>query len=372
MATSTLAGASMSLSFPLLSLALEARGVDAATIGWSAAGHGMGVLLGAPFFGRMIHRLGPTGTMQAGLFATALVVLVLPLHVDPLFWFVARLAIGAASAAVFVVSEAAVNALAEESRRGRILGLYASLFCIGYAAGPLIVFWVGSEGYAPFAIGAGLLLAGIVPARLAGAANEALSGDEASLRLSRLRLILRMAPLPIASIFMFGLLEAGQFALLPLYGLGSGLDAGQNGIMLSVWIAGNIVFQVPVGWIADRWSRTGMLALMCLVSLASLACLPWLIADPLWLWPLMLLMGASLGSLYTLSLALLGEKFRGADLAVANTGFIIAIEMGVMVGPPVGGTAMHLFGDAALVPTFCALLFLHFLVIVRLRRRGMP
>ena len=372
MATSTLAGAAMSLSYPLLSLVLEENGVDAATIGWSAAGYGLGVLVGAPFYGPLITRLRPTGAMRAGLALAALIILLLPLHVDPLTWFFARILIGAASALVFVISEAAVNALADESRRSRILGLYATFFCVGYAVGPLIVAAVGAQGWLPFIIGAAFLIAGMIPASLAHGADEALSGGAASFNFSRLRLVAVIAPLPLFAVFVFGLIESGQFALLPIYGLAAGIDARATGVMLSVWIAGNILFQVPVGWLADRWSRHGMLLAMTLTSAILALGLPLVMHDPVLLWPVMLVMGATMGALYTLSLSLLGERFRGADLTMANTAFIIMIQTGTMLGPAIGGTSMRLLGFEALMPTFALFLAILFLATIMLRRHEKP
>src|SRR6056297_1507674 len=67
MASAAIVGASLALSFPLLSLVLAAAGHDATVIGVNAAAHGLGVLLAAPFFGRLIQRIGAVGAMRLGL-----------------------------------------------------------------------------------------------------------------------------------------------------------------------------------------------------------------------------------------------------------------------------------------------------------------
>ena len=69
-------------------------------------------------------------------------------------------------------------------------------------------------------------------------------------------------------------------------------------------------------------------------------------ATPLLLWPLLVLLGGLMGGLYTLALALVGERFRGADLTSANTAFVMTFQLGAIAGPPYAGAVMHLLGVA--------------------------
>jgi predicted MFS family arabinose efflux permease len=79
------------------------------------------------------------------------------------------------------------------------------------------------------------------------------------------------------------------------------------------------------------------------------------------LWPLLLLVGAAMGGLYTLSLALLGEAFHAGDLALANTAFIVTFELGVTLGPALAGVGMQALGGTTL-PWLVALPLLTLLV----------
>ena len=64
---------------------------------------------------------------------------------------------------------------------------------------------------------------------------------------------------------------------------------------------------------------------------------PAVAAVPGLLWPLLVLLGGLMGGLYTLSLALIGERFRGADLTRANTAFVMTFQLGAIAGPPYAG-----------------------------------
>jgi predicted RNA-binding protein with RPS1 domain len=82
MASACIVGASLALSFPLLSLVLEASGAGPAAIGLNAAAHGLGVVLAAPFFGRAIQGVGAARVMRYGLAAAAGLLVLFSLHVD--------------------------------------------------------------------------------------------------------------------------------------------------------------------------------------------------------------------------------------------------------------------------------------------------
>ena len=50
--------------------------------------------------------------------------------------------------------------------------------------------------------------------------------------------------------------------------------------------------------------------------------------------------GRALGGLYTTSLILIGQQFRGHDLAGANTVLVMMYQMGAALGPAIAGWSM--------------------------------
>ena len=53
-------------------------------------------------------------------------------------------------------------------------------------------------------------------------------------------------------------------------------------------------------------------------------------------------------AIYPVGLALLGQRFRGGDIARANTAFSLIYILGGLVGRPLTGAAMDAFGDPGL------------------------
>ena len=357
MLTATLVGMTLSLAFPLLSLVLERSGVDTFGIGLNTAAGGLGIFLVAPFVPFLVRRLGVIGCFRLGLVVCAAGMLIFPWHVEPWFWFGLRLVFGMAASLMFVLSEAAVNALAPDAIRGRVLGVYATLFSLCFVSGPLVLTVAGSEGLTPFLLAAGLFLAGLVPVQLLTPVEGRLDahGEEGRPLLD----IWRLAPLAMGGVYVYALLEASQFALLPVYAIDRGMSEAVAAGLLSVWLSGNILFQFPLGWLADRWSRPSVMLACTLLALAGQALVPAVVGTPVLLWPLLVLLGGLMGGLYTLSLTLVGERFQGADLTRANTAFVMTFQIGVITGPPYAGAVMHLLG----VPVFPLALLLPLAVL---------
>jgi MFS family permease len=354
MASAAIVGASLALSFPLLSLVLAAEGFEATVIGVNAAAHGLGVLLAAPFFGRLIQGIGAVGVMRLGLATAACVLVLFSLHVDPWLWFALRLVFGAATTVVFIVSEAAINALVDDHRRGRVLGLYGTMFAVGYATGPLIIALLGAEGMAPFLVGTAILAAGLAPTLATPSIDVALGGGPDAYAARRLVMLWRTAPLILGTGAVVALVETTQFSLLPVWGLALGMGESAVALLLGVWIAGNIVLQYPVGWLADRLPRRRLLAACAgLATLLSLALMSTTVATtPALLWPVLLVHGGMSGGIYVLALALMGERFKGASLAGANAAFILTYEIGAMAGPPLAGLSFSIGGPPGLPLVF--------------------
>lgn len=368
-ATASLASVTISLGLPLLSLVLHRHGVDAWTIGLNTTAGALGSLVAAPLVDRMAQRIGAVRTMQMALALAAVSFLLFPLAIDLRLWAVWRMLLGAAGALLFVVSEAAINALAPPERRGRILALYATAFSLGYAAGPLLLALIGSEGVLPFLVACGTLLTAALPLarvrsidRLLVAAGAPPSGPGAGE-------LVRRAALPLTGMLVYAALETGFFALLPVYLLARGRPEVQAALLLSVWIAGNIALQLPIGWMADRLGALRTLALATAAALVALVLLDPAVRTGWLAWPLLLLGGGVMGAFYTLSLTLIGERFEAQELMRANAAFVVSFQLGLLLGPAAVGLALQEAGPAAFAwPLAAAVLVLLAAVLTAVRR----
>ncbi len=357
--SSTVTGATLSFSFPLLSLVLERQQVSADMIGLSAASNSAAIFLMAPWLPQLINRLGYIRSIALGQTICIFCFLLLPFNVALIPWLVLRFILGLGTVLTWVATEVAVNALAEDKQRGRIMGLYATVFCLGYAAGPSLIALIGSAGFIPFFVAIGLLILSLAPLPLARPVD--MTTGQAN-RSSLIR-IWSLAPRPLLAILAFGFVEMTCLSFMPLYGLDIGHSEVGAMLLLTALIAGNIIFQLPIGWLSDRWSRQKMLTSCALIALIGLVFWPFAMADVFLAWPVLLIQGGALGGLYTVSLTLIGQHFRGHDIAVANTALVLMYQIGAVLGPVFAGWSMSTLGIAALPAALSLTLFAYLSVI---------
>ena len=330
---------------PLMALRLAERGVGATVIGLNAAMFPLAVLVVGPMLPRLLARLGSLRSLYLGLSVTALSVLLLPLLPSLGAWFLLQFLSGAAASIQWVISETWLNIVATERDRGRIMGLYASVLAAGFAIGPLIISAVGIDGWLPFLLVALAIALGAVPIFFAGDLVPPMPAQSQASLLATLR----VQPLVMACGLAGGLMDFALFAFLPIYGLRHGLSEDGAVLILSLFIGGNVLLQIPIGWVADHMSRRAMLLVVILVTLLGALLLPLAIGAGWWLYPLLVLWGGTTFAVYTLALGLLGDSFPPAQLAAANVALVMVYQVGSVIGPTLSGTAIDLTGPEGLV-----------------------
>lgn len=320
---------------PWMALVLEARHTNSLLIGLVAAGNSIGVTVAAPFVARLVRRFGTPATMLVSALVAIVSMVLLPFYVSVSAWFVLRLISGMASAVPWIVSETWINLLAGQQHRNRIFALYGAIIAMGFATGPIILTLVGTEG--PAAISCFIVLSVIssVPIVLLKKFMPPL--DEATDH--NLLRIFRAVPALLAAAFLSGALDAALFSFLPIWGLQTGLDRQFSLTLLSIFIAGNIVLQFPLGWLADHLGpRPVMLGCAVLCLLGPVAIMLSLQHHVL-LAALFFVWGGSVWGAYTVALAAMGRYFTGSALAVANAAFVMVYTFANVIGPPLAGYA---------------------------------
>ena len=341
-ASITIVGIVQSAVAPLLSLNLEQRGIEASWNGLLAAMPPLATLALAAYIPTIVRRIGAVTSIYAGAGISLMALLLFPLLESLPAWFVLRFAMGAAMGVVWVVTETWINALAPEKNRGTVMGVYVSVLCIGLATGPLLLGLTGSAGALPF-IGSAIILGiAMLPIPFA-------SGSGGSIPTLRDRKVLGLAEAVrrAPAVMIAGLLNGGiwttQIALLPVYGVRVNLPEDQALFLLTAYIVGNIVLQLPIGRLLDRWSASSVLLLCSSIQCLGAIVVPLVVHDGAVAWLSLLVWGGFLGGLYTTELTMLGRTFALDDLSGASTAFNVAFSIGALAGPIVAGVAMQIW-----------------------------
>ncbi|MDY8109767.1 MFS transporter [Fulvimarina sp. 2208YS6-2-32] len=358
-------GIALGLGLPLLSVILERRGISASLIGLNTAVAGFASIIAAPLITPIARRFSVRLTMLVAIFASALSAVGFYVFEAFWTWFPLRLVFHFSITALFILSEFWISAAAPPRSRGFVLGIYATVLSLGFAAGPYIFSIVGSEGFLPFGIGASVIAFAAIPLILAWNRQPAL--DRRGNDRSFWRYIW-LIPTATGAVLVFGAVEAGGFALFPVFGNRIGFTEAEAAQLLTAIGLGNVLMQIPIGLMSDRVKdRRSLLLVFAVVGLTGSLFLPSLSTDWTMMAAVLFLWGGVVAGLYTVGLAHLGSKLSGSDLAAANAAFIFCYSAGMLVGPQVIGSSMDIFGPDGFAWAL-ALFFGLYLILVGSRR----
>jgi MFS family permease len=339
-AAAAIFGLTYGLAAPLIALDLRRRGLGETAIGLNAALYGLGALAAAALLPALSARFGLRALMAAGLAAVALALPGFPLAPWLWLWFPLRFLLGIASEAVFVTSEAWVNAQSSESSRARRIAIYTAALSAGFALGPSIVSAMGSHDARSYAVGAGLaLLALLVSLSSRGAAPSAV--EEAASSRSRLALM-RLVPVALAATALNAALETSGLSFLPIYAMRLGWSESGATLLTSTLMVGAIVLQLPIGWLGDRYDRSALLILFAALSSAGALLWPFVFAHAGLAHVLVFVWGGVFVGIYTLAMTIVGSRFAGGDLTAVYATLSLAWGIGALCGPALTGVFMEL------------------------------
>lgn len=337
-------GLGLGATIPLTALSLDRRGVGTDVIGLITAASAFGILAAAPFVSRWVASHGARGSMIAAIVAGALSTALMETTDNLWAWGLLRFIFGAAMGVLFTIGEAWVNKLAPVASRGRVVAMYTTSFTLFQLIGPALVAGVEHRVAWPFAGCGALFLLALPGMALIGDNGHA---DDDEPHVAWQRVLPRMFMIVVGAAF-FALFDTLALSLLPVYAMRQGIATELALLSATVVLVGDTAFQFIFGWLADRFGRrkvhTGCGVAVCLLLplLPFAAGMPWL-----W-WALLLMLGASAGAIYMLSLVACGARFEGQSLvaasAVVNAGWGIASSG----GPLLTGVLMQSAGIDAL------------------------
>lgn len=342
LASITAVGIAIGLGLPLLSVIMEKRGIAPTLNGLNAAMAGLASMAAAPFTMKFAHRHGVAPTMLLAIVFAAASSLGFYYLTNFWLWFPLRIVFHGAITVLFILSEFWINATAPPNRRGFVLGIYGTVLSLGFASGPLLFSILGSEGFLPFAVGAGVILLSAIPIFLAR--NESPVLNEKPKR-HFMRYVL-LVPTATAAVFIFGAVEYGGLSLFPIFGTRAGFSESQAALLLTVMGVGNFIFQIPLGMLSDRVKdRRTILSALTLIGFVGALFLPMLVENWFLMALVLLFWGGCVSGLYTVGLSHLGSRLQGSDLAAANAAFVFSYAVGTVAGPQVIGAAMDVTGN---------------------------
>ncbi|MCP4431256.1 MAG: MFS transporter [Gammaproteobacteria bacterium] len=349
----TVFGFAFGMTYPLLSLILETRGVSSDMIGMNSAMMPLGILLFSSVIPVLTKRYGARRIAITAAIVSGIVILSYKLFDNLPAWFLIRLFQGMSISTLFVLSEAWIVGSAGDHNRGKIVAIYSSVLSASFGAGPLLVSIIGIDGWLPFLLGSAVVFAGAIPFLFI---HEETTSAPQETRPSGIFDFAPKAPLLLAAVGVFAIFDAATLSLFPVYGIKNGLDITTSANILTALIIGNVLLQLPIGWLCDRYPHRRILTACALITGLLMMLIPLAINTDL-KWPLLIVTGTTGYGVYTVALTSLGDRFKGSELINGSAAFAVMWGFGALFGSVSGGWTMLVF-DSHGLPFSLSLIYL--------------
>ena len=270
---------------------------------------------------------------------------------QPLYsWFALRFLAGFTIATVFTTGESWLQALVADAARGRVMGAYMTSQTLSFALGPFLIRYLGFQGPAPWLLGVGAIVLSLLLMSQVTVPESAHGQKPAKLWAT-----LRHGGFAFLCVGCVTFFEGFTLTFFTLYAVHNGFDAGTATQLLSFGIGLCVLFFFGIGYLGDHWSRLGTIG-VCAGLAIVFALLQILAISTIWIWLLIVFLRASAFGTYLGGFALLGDKFKDAEMVAASSINSILWGISGVVGPPLAGMAFDTYG-LGLLPWFMSACF---------------
>jgi MFS family permease len=341
------------------SLRVAIEDFDATMAGLVLSSYFAGFTLGALRCGGIIERVGHIRAYAAFAGLVVAATAAMPLLVGPLPWLVLRAVVGFGCAGLFITTESWLNAKAQPAERGRIFSIYMVGTFLALAVGQLLIGGARSRRQAHLVRSSPCSRWHWSWVSTTRAEPPRATADETQ----PYGQLARAAPVAVVGCALSGLISGAFYALVPAWMQDAGVARATIALFMLVAVLGGLAFQVPVGWLSDRFDRRLVLAALSFgfaVFAVILIHLPRSLPVVL---PPAALLGGFMSTLYPVCVSHAHDRMP-ADRVVAVSGRLILLSgLGSVVGPLIGASLMahftidgvfYFMAAAALILTFLA------------------
>ena len=239
------------------------------------AGFAVGCLIGP----QVVKRVGHIRAFAGFAAMATVLLLVLPMAIDPGVWAGMRGLTGICFAVLFLVIESWLNDQSSNEIRGRVLSIYIIVTNLVTMGGQLMVNLAEPAGPVLFTVAAILICLSLVPLSLTPTATPKPIA-EAKLRIGQLY---KYSPSGFVGCLAFGLADGAFWSLAPVFADGRGMAVADITYVMSLFVVGGSISQWPLGHYSDKVDRRWVIAICCAGSLCTGASLAFFDLDQRWL-----------------------------------------------------------------------------------------
>lgn len=345
--------------------------------GLMMSGYYGGGIIAALFSARVINRVGHIRAFAAFGALSAVVVLLHPFMVSPWTWIGLRVVLGFAVSGLYMCTESWLNERATAETRGMILSLHATVTFLGMGAGQLMLNAGNPAGPDLFMLAALLFTLGVIPVALTRQIHpEPLSSGGFGVRE-----LYEISPSGVMACVAGGLCAGSLIAVGPVFGQKLGLDTAELSQLMTAFVMSGLLFQLPVGWLSDRFDRRLVIAGAALVVLVAVAALGWLVhahsGPDGFDWAgygvhalvTAAVFGGMVATFYPLAIAYANDYLAPDQRVQASGALVLSYTSAALLGSTLSAVSMEVFGPLGLLLFSAAVVAALLLFIAHRRRR---
>ena len=317
---------------------LTAISVSEVWIGALIAVYYIGLVFGARTSHKLIMQVGHIRAYAAGAAIVTVSVLFQILIDDLWVWLGLRFIAGIATVTQFMVLESWLNEQTENHMRGRVFAFYMVFSCLGTVLGQLALTLFPHLNYEPLVVVAICSVLCLVPLAVTRRIHPTIQVPAPI----NVRYYMSRVPLSLTAVFIAGNLTGAFYGLGPVFAVKQNLASDQVAVFVAAAVAAGLVAQWPLGWIADRASRAGLIRLNAVVLT--------LVGIPLWgslilpYWALLAIscvFGIFQFTLYPLATAFANDNVEVDRRVGLSALLLMAYGLGAGLGPIIAGLLMR-------------------------------
>ncbi len=335
-----------------LSLQMSIGGFSTQTTGLILAAYFLGLASGSFFCHHLIRLVGHIRSFAAFAAVTTAMVMLHGLYLSPMAWGIFRFLTGIAVTGLYMVIESWLNECTSPDIRGNIFSIYMVLTYLGIGVGQQLLNLGDVRSQELFFLSGLLLALCLVPVAVTRSVQPKLP----DITHFNLITLLKKAPMGMLGCLTAGLINSAFYSMGPVFGNQIGLGVSELSWFMTATIFGGVVFQWPVGVLANRFDRTNVLILSG-VSIAATS-LTILIAAKMPLTGLlaaMSLFGGLIFTVYPVSVARTHDLFEAKDIVSVSSALLLAYGTGATIGPIAASSFMGFSKSPYGLFAYCAL-----------------
>ena len=340
-------GLGLGYFFTIIVIIAKYRGFSEGTIGLVVACFSFGLMSAGFIVSIVLDKIGLYKTMLLAITIQTVCVILMFVFFNPINLAINHFIMGVLGGINWMTMDTWVNLVSDNKTRGKAIGFYNSAITIGFAIGPLLVGLFGAQGLVPIMLAITLMVirSPVIIFIKQHVQSVRFPKIETKLNFS----FIKISPFIFLAIFVGGVNDSTFGALFPAYMINEFFSDKYIGYLFFFGLFGGVISQPLIGTVTDIIDKRKLIITLLIFHLIWPILLNYFILNTPLLWLSVFIWGIASVSLYTVSLAYLGERIKVIELSIATSVFIIVYESGELFGPLIIGSIMVVFGNIGFI-----------------------